>query len=1119
MKKRMRKSFSRSWFIAFVLLSGIYALTDAASLLIYSDSGSLLGSSVYTWRGGGSPPYLATFDGSYLGGTSIDPTYCFQTYSNDDNYAGWGIFKNMDLSAYNGGKLKFWVKAFSDVKIEIKDSTTHTRYISQYDSYFDAGTWKEITIPLSDFGANLSAITGLFMATVETWDKYFYIDYVQWLPYDVTPPGAPVLQSPSEGSTTTSQKPVFDWSDVADDSGVKYQIQVDSHGAGFPSLEINVSDIYSSQYTPSFNLSLGNYWWRVQATDGSGNVGVWSSTVSFTIAAVDTSSPAVPSPISPSNGSSTYDTTPMFEWTQSFDPSGVSYRLQIDDESSFASPLTRDITNINLNKYSISPPLSSDKTYYWRVKAIDGAGNQSDYSTTSVVTISSTSWTTFNVLNDQGAAGYVGTYTGNGGVISFFNLDYSTYTEGNRSQRTDFSIAPTQWAGWYVEEGAAGGTETRYMVTYSSGYLCFSVKASTDIEVGIRSNNVAAGNEQSKVLLNRDLGVLLNNQWQEVSIPVSSFTALDSNLDLSTMTVYFNAAMVGSKIGAASGSYWIDNVRWMSPGSVSPDAQKVLTGLKNKQSPTTGFVRSFETIDRAVTYDQALAVMAFCFYGDISSAEKVLNAYVYMGFIGSGGYADEYKVDTYEVALAKRTTGPNLWMLQAFMYYKHITGNTSYDSVMNSLASWLANMQDSDGGLMFGYDGSSLLSYKGTEHNLTGYAVFKNYAQIKGDSSYNIRASSVALWLNTMWGNWNSEASKRFKVGPSSPEIDKALDCYSIAVLAFPQGTYNECFANVDSYFKVTKTCDLTGAPVEGYDFGANTNLEPDKDSVWLEGTGQMAVAYYVKGAITEWGHFTDEIEKAIAPMGSNGQGITYATNQGTAYYGWLMDSTHQCISSAVWYLFAKNKFNPFYPFPRFQATIHNVLDNSATDYISWSPPALPCDWKTAGQYIKIEVEPNLSQWGIQIYTDNAASDANPKYTGSTITANCAGLIDTVLTSKRIPLCWRLTDNTTNSITIVQGSDNKLYSTELGGQSSNFPCFLWMKDIKTPDIPGENTTRFIDSEDYVTVKEGMRGAHYSEGEWAALQSPDYIYIGAKFASALTPREYKTNKLTLEFFRE
>jgi hypothetical protein len=193
-------------------------------------------------------------------------------------------------------------------------------------------------------------------------------------------------------------------------------------------------------------------------------------------------------------------------------------------------------------------------------------------------------------------------------------------------------------------------------------------------------------------------------------------------------------------------------------------------------------------------------------------------------------------------------------------------------------------------------------------------------------------------------------------------------------------------------------------------------------------------------------------------------------------------------------------------------AELRNRSDNNLATSITWSGINLgQTDWKAADQYILLHATITASGGLIQIYTDNKASDANPKYTGS---GNPAGLVMQEDTTKTLKMCWRVTDVSTNTLTIIQHpTQNYLYSQELG---SGYRCFLWMKDKNTPDIPSENTTQFQNGEDYVTVGEAGRGWQHAEGTWASIMpSPNYIYIGAKFQNATAPATYKTTTLRLE----
>lgn len=101
---------------------------------------------------------------------------------------------------------------------------------------------------------------------------------------DKTPPLPPQLVSPQNNSFVTTQRPLFDWTDVTDPSGVYYELQVDNESSGFASLVINQSFISISEYRPTVDLQVGTtYYWRVRAVDYSLNYSSWSSVWQFVI--------------------------------------------------------------------------------------------------------------------------------------------------------------------------------------------------------------------------------------------------------------------------------------------------------------------------------------------------------------------------------------------------------------------------------------------------------------------------------------------------------------------------------------------------------------------------------------------------------------------------------------------------------------------------------------------------------------------------------------------------------------------------------------------------------------------------------------------------------------------
>jgi hypothetical protein len=112
----------------------------------------------------------------------------------------------------------------------------------------------------------------------------------------------------------------------------------------------------------------------VTASDG---VNTMSST--FT---VESTPPQVPALLSPAEGEKA-ESLAYFDWSDVTDPSGVTYTLQIAADGNF-TVMVLEKTKLAESQYALAEveKLKSTKQespYYWRVKAVDGAGNASDW--------------------------------------------------------------------------------------------------------------------------------------------------------------------------------------------------------------------------------------------------------------------------------------------------------------------------------------------------------------------------------------------------------------------------------------------------------------------------------------------------------------------------------------------------------------------------------------------------------------------------------------------------------------------------------------------------------------------------------------------------------------------
>jgi hypothetical protein len=107
------------------------------------------------------------------------------------------------------------------------------------------------------------------------------------------PPAVPELISPFKGSWvgfTGSATPTFRWSEVSDESGVRYRLQVATSGnitttGEFVDPLFPVPDLVATTYTLNATQALpdGTYYWIVQAVDGAENESPWSTAYSFRV--------------------------------------------------------------------------------------------------------------------------------------------------------------------------------------------------------------------------------------------------------------------------------------------------------------------------------------------------------------------------------------------------------------------------------------------------------------------------------------------------------------------------------------------------------------------------------------------------------------------------------------------------------------------------------------------------------------------------------------------------------------------------------------------------------------------------------------------------------------------
>ncbi len=186
----MTRTLRLSWLVLALAVSAA-SPAFADQFLAYSQGGIPAGADIFTWCD--TPPCDLS-----------EPVLCASPEGgstfrmNTNQWGGWGVFLVgglTDLSSYDTGELRFFVKSQYDVKVEFQCRPTGTPPDVSYTTFLtDHGwdgtnTWQEIVIPVSSFFAPdpvdpacLANIYSPFLATIENLPFFssFQIDFVRW---------------------------------------------------------------------------------------------------------------------------------------------------------------------------------------------------------------------------------------------------------------------------------------------------------------------------------------------------------------------------------------------------------------------------------------------------------------------------------------------------------------------------------------------------------------------------------------------------------------------------------------------------------------------------------------------------------------------------------------------------------------------------------------------------------------------------------------------------------------------------------------------------------------------------------------------------------------------------
>ncbi len=332
---------------------------------------------------------------------------------------------------------------------------------------------------------------------------------------------------------------------------------------------------------------------------------------------------------------------------------------------------------------------------------------------------------------------------------------------------------------------------------------------------------------------------------------------------------------------------------------IASDIEEQIFNWFVNQQLSNGLLESVEDGNIVSLYDNALAAMVFMLNNDFTRAEKIFDFFNTRLdselTLGVGGFSQLRARNG--APNNHRWMGDNAWLLIALNNYKARTGLATYDNLASELSSWLVSLQDDDGGLFAGYDANNrLLNYKVTEGNIDAFNAIDGYTAF--------HAQILGFLERERW----SAAERSLVAWPENPKYLYALDLHPWAYSMFnhyPVETLTSA-----QRFLTTQTAS-SGIQVTGYCF------DEDKDTIWPEGTGQMALAFGIAGMQSEKQLYLNEIEYTLIQSAkySVAAGFPYASNAGTVYGAdplWNGADTKIAISGGAWYLFAQYNFNPF---------------------------------------------------------------------------------------------------------------------------------------------------------------------------------------------------------------
>ena len=375
--------------------------------------------------------------------------------------------------------------------------------------------------------------------------------------------------------------------------------------------------------------------------------------------------------------------------------------------------------------------------------------------------------------------------------------------------------------------------------------------------------------------------------------------------------------------------------------SVAPRASACgyLAGLIDNAPPSGPlFLPSYPTVESgplhgaAYLYDNAVAAIALVGCGEQDKAYRIGSAILWAidndrtwhdgrlrnayaaGVVANGpvklpGWWDntqnKWLEDRYQVG---SDNGNMAWAMLALLSIDDLNTGSRFRDGAARLGAWVAQWADTRGtggftGGTFGHEPTpDVRTWKSTEHNPDLAAAFGLLEIRTGDSRWRDKATAAEHFVNTMW----DPACACFAAGTAEDGVTHnpilALDAQVWPLIALPGAAAK--FASAITTAEQRMSVD------EGFSYGEN------RDGVWTEGTGQMAVLMKLLGRTGRAKSLIAVVESQRSPDGG-----FYATTVRALPTGFVLDTdptkprlyfrlSH--LGAASWAALAERGFNPF---------------------------------------------------------------------------------------------------------------------------------------------------------------------------------------------------------------